>query len=53
MSIIVKTYKNVDFSWNYKKKALISFKIERNFDLGQNLQQSRIWSKFSKNLDFG
>ena len=34
-------------------EMLIIVKIVENVDLGQNLQIPRIWSKFSKKLDFG
>ena len=35
------------------KKTLTPVTLLKNIDFGQNLQKSRIWSKFSKNLDFG
>ena len=57
-----KTFKNVDFLTKYKKmlifakiikKSLTLVKMFKNLDFGQNLQKSRIWSIFSKNIDFG
>ena len=53
MSILVKIYENIHFSQNYQKHLDFGHIIKKNLDFGQNLQKSRIWLKFSKNLSFG
>ena len=57
MKVLKKTY----FDKNFRKsrfgqnywKILGLVEMIKKFDLGQNLQISRFYSKFSKNFDFG